>query len=309
MEANKVSLLVVGDRKGPVSFELPSARFVSLNEQQAGPFTLGKSTPTGHYARKNIGYLLAIAGGATCIYETDDDNAPMPGWSVRKRTVSARVAPASRWTNVYQYFTERLIWPRGYPLEHVRQPLSGQLGDTQSITSSIQQALANGSPDVDAIWRLVLDRDVTFDNRDSVALPTGTYCPINSQSTWWWRPAFPLMYLPSHCSFRMTDIWRGIVAQRCLWELQEMLVFHPPEVHQARNEHRLLSDFREEIPGYLRNDEIAHCLMSVTLKPGVENVTANLLRCYEVLVGEQVMERDELRLLHDWITDLGEISK
>jgi len=30
-----------------------------------------------------------------------------------------------------------------------------------------------------------------------------------------------LMYLPIKASFRMTDIYRSFVAQRCLWELGE----------------------------------------------------------------------------------------
>src|SRR5437016_10898197 len=70
-------LIVVGDKKGPVSFDLPGARFVALSEQLNLPFALTKLLPTGHYVRKNLGYLLAIASGATSIYETDDDHAPL----------------------------------------------------------------------------------------------------------------------------------------------------------------------------------------------------------------------------------------
>ena len=72
-----------------------------------------------------------------------------------------------------------------------------------------------------------------------------TWCPFNSQSTWWFPVAYPLMYLPSRVSFRMTDIWRGFVAQRCLWELGKGIVFHAAEVVQRRNPHALLRDFAD----------------------------------------------------------------
>jgi hypothetical protein len=297
-------LLVIGDRKGPDTFELPGAQLVTLGAQQSGPFKLGRNAPSGHYARKNIGYLMAIARGATCIYETDDDNAPLSTWAARSRDVEAIVAAGGRWINVYKYFTDALIWPRGFPIELIHRPVPSKREPTVSVTSSIQQGLANGSPDVDAIWRLVLDRPFDFKSGRAVSLPSGSFCPFNSQSTWWWPPAFPLMYLPSHCSFRMTDIWRGLVAQRCLWEIGERLVFHGPEVVQARNEHRLLSDFREEVPGYLANDEIAGLLLSISLRAGPEQVSANLLRCYEALVVAKHVGPEELVLVREWLQDL-----
>jgi hypothetical protein len=40
----------------------------------------------------------------------------------------------------------------------------------------------------------------------------------------------PLLYLPSHCCFRMTDIWRSFIAQRCLWELGHWVVCQAPEL-------------------------------------------------------------------------------
>jgi hypothetical protein len=284
LQSVNAPLFVIGDRKGPDTFELPGAQLITLAAQQAGPFRLGQSAPSGHYARKNIGYLVAIARGATCIYETDDDNAPLSTWAARSRDVEALVSPEDRWINIYKYFTDALIWPRGFPIDLIHRPVTSMRGQTALVTSSIQQGLANGSPDVDAIWRLVLDRHFDFSSGTSVSLPVGSFCPFNSQSTWWWTPAFPLMYLPSYCSFRMTDIWRGLVAQRCLWEIGERLVFHGPEVVQARNEHCLLSDFREEVPGYLANGEIAGLLLSISLRAGPEQVSANLLRCYEALV-------------------------
>ena len=71
-------MLVVGDKKGPHTYNLPNTKFFSLDDQLNAPFSLAQKLPTGHYARKNLGYLQAISQGAICIYETDDDNAPLP---------------------------------------------------------------------------------------------------------------------------------------------------------------------------------------------------------------------------------------
>ena len=109
----------------------------------------------------------------------------------------------------------------------------------------IQQGLVNGSADVDAIWRLVMDREFFFEPRASVFLEPGNWCPFNTQTTWWWPVAYPLLYIPSYCSFRMCDIWKSFVAQRCLWELDMGIVFHAPEVYQDRNVHDLMRDFRD----------------------------------------------------------------
>jgi hypothetical protein len=298
-------LLAIGDGKGPDVFDLAGSELITLVEQQAGSFDCGRVAPTGHYARKNIGYLTAIARGATCIYETDDDNTPLSSWTPRSRRVQADLASGVRWINVYRYFTDALIWPRGFPLELVQQPAHRAQDHGLLITSSIQQGLADGSPDVDAIWRLVLDRPIAFQGGPSLALAPGSFCPFNSQSTWWWEPAFPLMYLPSYCSFRMTDIWRGFIAQRCLWEIGESVVFHAPEVFQERNVHRLLNDFRDEIPGYLSNPGIIETLLSLPLRAGPEHVGSNLAVCYESLVRLGCVRQEELSLAQTWLNDLA----
>jgi hypothetical protein len=173
----------------------------------------------------------------------------------------------------------------------------------------IQQGLANGSPDVDAIWRLVLGEAVEFEHKPSLWLPPGSWCPFNSQSTWWWPEAYPLMYLPSYCSFRMTDIWRSFIAQRCLWELGYGVVFHAPEVFQERNEHDLMRDFAEEVDGYLRNKEMAAVLADLALQSGEGHQAGNLRFCYEALIAKGFLPEVELTLLDAWLGDLEKLRK
>lgn len=312
LEGSHSPLLIVGDSKGPASYPLAGARFLGLADQMQTSFRLAQELPTGHYARKNIGYLAAIADGAECIYETDDDNAPLDSWSMRSETVSARAVVGEGWINAYRCFTDEHIWPRGLPLDALGAPAGNGVKmqvQAHEVRAPIQQGLANGSPDVDAIWRLVLDRNFEFSPGDSVVLGKGAWCPFNSQSTWWWPDAFPLLYLPSHCSFRMTDIWRSFIAQRCLWELGHGLVFHAAEVVQDRNEHDLMRDFTQEIPGYLRNREFVDLLMALELSAGVDSVGDNLSRCYAALAQRDFFPQAELHLLESWLADLGAVRE
>lgn len=302
-------LVVIGDHKGPDHFELPGARFLDLEAQRALPFSMAAQAPVAHYSRKNLGYLVAIADGADCLYETDDDNVPLPSWTPRPiGPFPACDVTAGGWVNAYALFTDTQIWPRGLPLQHLRDgvPAVGPVRD--GVSAPIQQGLANGSPDVDAVWRLLLDREVTFDDAPSVVLSSGTWCPFNSQSTWWWPEAFPLLYLPSYCSFRMTDIWRSFVAQRCLWALGEAVAFHAAEVWQDRNEHRIIADFEDEIPGYLHNAAICEALDALDLSSGRGALADNVRTCYEVLVSSGWIGAEELPLLELWLADIVEVQ-
>lgn len=312
LAAMNSGLVIVGDKKGPKDYDLPNTHFLSLADQLSTKFKLARSLPVGHYARKNVGYLEAILRGAECLYETDDDNAPMPSWTVREEFVDAAIVLDQGWVNVYRCFSDQMIWPRGLPLDCLAASPAPEIRMDHSprrVRAPIQQGLANGSPDVDAIWRLVMDRPFDFDQGPSVLLGVGSWCPFNSQSTWWWKEAFPLLYLPSYCSFRMTDIWRSFIAQRCLWELGLGLVFHGPEVLQDRNEHNLMRDFNDEIPGYQRNRELAQVLDGTALDSGSGAVTTNLRRCYEALVAHDFFVKAELDLVSDWCDGLEEASR
>lgn len=301
--------IVIGDRKGPACFKLIPAELVPIEQQRQLPFKLAGLLPERHYARKNLGYLLAMSRGCECIYETDDDNAPTDAWYVRSVELFAhRLQRRSNahWANIYGAYASELIWPRGLPLNWARRRFGDDFGVQPApvrVIAPIQQGLANGSPDVDAVWRLILDHEIIFDEAPSLLLPRGVWCPFNSQNTWWWPQAFPLLYLPSYCSFRMTDIWRSFVAQRCLWELGYELEFHHADVQQMRNEHDLMRDFEQESVGYLRNDEIRGILESCDLSSSPARLSENLLACYEALVRAGVVGCEEIDLVEAWIQD------
>ena len=235
------TLWVVGDRNGPLSYDLPNTRFYDIETQAQLPFHLVPLLPEGHYARKNAGYLLAIQNGATCLVETDDDNIPQASfWLPRSPSITTNHVKHPGWFNVYREFSDGRIWPRGFPLEAIQHSLARRI-EPESARSAreclIQQGLADRNPDVDAIFRLVCPLPVEFNRRSPVSLARGCWCPFNSQNTRWQQEAFPLMYLPSTCSFRMTDIWRSFIAQRIAWECGWKILFQSPTVvHHRKGE-------------------------------------------------------------------------
>jgi hypothetical protein len=307
---NGFEFIVIGDEASPSSFELANCRFYSLQAQRELGFRFALKCPTRHYARKNIGYLAAMRDGASIIIETDDDNIPeQEFWQERRRRQSTSVVLNGGWLNVYRYFTDANIWPRGLPLEQIQSALPAFESLAQEeVDCPIQQGLANENPDVDAIYRLALPLPQSFRKDRRVALRSGSWSPFNSQNTTWWRDAFPLLYLPAYCSFRMTDIWRSFIAQRIAWANDWAILYHEPTVWQERNEHNLMRDFKDEVPGYLNNSAICEALDKLSLQPGRDKLNDNLRVCYEQLVRMNLVGQQELELLEAWIEDLQGIN-
>jgi hypothetical protein len=300
---------VIGDLSSPADFALDGCHFVGVEEQLRTEFRLAALCPTRHYARKNVGYLLAMQAGARILIETDDDNLPLPGfWEPRPALQIRPVIENSGWVNVYRYFTPAHIWPRGLPLDAIQTPPPPleSLRVTQAYCP-IQQGLAGGNPDVDAVYRLAMppSGDFQFDGGSAVVLSAGSWCPFNSQNTRWYPEAFPLLYLPAYCPFRMTDIWRSLIAQRICWENGWGVLFHETTVFQERNDHNLMRDFADEVPGYLHNRRIAETLADLRLTQGPAAIPDNMLRCYEALIGLDVLKAAEMPLLEAWIDDLA----
>lgn len=296
--------IVAGDSKSPTDFNLEGARFLSLGQQRESGFSLGLKCPESSYTRKNIGYLDAIRAGARIIVETDDDNHPKASfWNQRKREVECRSVRGNQWVNAYRYFADSFIYPRGLPLIHAREEPPAP-DPPQPGTSPIHQGLADRDPDVDAVYRMLFPDPFYFDtNSDSVLLEAGVWCPFNSQNTTFFEDALPLLYLPAHCSFRMTDIWRSFVAQRILHELGCGVLFHGSTVWQERNEHDLQRDFTEELPGYLHNSEIRKALVDLSLTR-CSSPSAKMECCYQELMRRGWVGKEEENLLNAWNHDL-----
>jgi len=306
-----VKFIVIGDSKSPRDFDLPGCDFYSLERQRSLSLDFAGLCHERSYTRKNIGYLLSIAAGAEFIVETDDDNFPKEGfWDDRNCMVTGNFLAGEKWLNAYAYFSDTSIYPRGFPIERVRSAV-GNLpprAETRTVPCPIQQGLADNNPDVDAIYRMLFPLPVNFHQAPPVILAAQTWCPFNSQNTTIFREAFALLYLPTFCSFRMTDIWRSFVAQRILWTCGWNVSFHSATVDQDRNEHDLLKDFADEVPGYLNNAAIARALDSLELAPGPEAINANLKLCYLELIKGGWIHEKEIVLLDTWLKDLQAVT-
>jgi hypothetical protein len=166
----KWNLIIIADKKTPNDWlqhlSLNSSRllFLSFQQQLKLNFRILHYLPQGSYARKNLGYLIAIKCGAQIIFESDDDNlletndiyllpkilqpSQLP-WIAFHRQRSPFI-------NIYGSFGHPNIWPRGFPIDEIRNVTEdGWHSVKQNIQNNthvyIQQYLADLDPDVDAI--------------------------------------------------------------------------------------------------------------------------------------------------------------
>lgn len=305
---NGWSAVVVGDRKTPKGWSIANIDYLSIEEQKDRFGSFSDAVPFNHYCRKNLGYLYAIGKGADCILETDDDNIPYADFgSALNPFVEGDTLEGPGWVNVYKHFSKALIWPRGLPLDDIHTAGKTRPG-TEPRYCPIQQYLADADPDVDAIYRLIFRDPVDFDkSAPSLVLNRDCWVPFNSQNTVFFTEAFPLLYLPCHVSFRMTDIWRSFVAQAALWAGGYHVAFHTSTVKQIRNEHNLMKDFEQEIVGYRHNRDIGRLLSGCLekLPPITEGRLADAaLELWKTLAEAAHIPAQEMKLIETWFSSL-----
>jgi hypothetical protein len=297
-EKRGIHLIIVGDTKTPHNFKITGVDYYSIERQNDLFPEFSLLLPTNHYSRKNIGYLVAFKEGAEIIQETDDDNIPYKEfWDpIPEEFEVDCINSTSKWFNVFKLFSDEHIWPRGFSLEHINEPIV-YTQEKQRPRGLILQGFADDNPDVDAIYRLTRKLPIKFKKRNPVMLSPGNWCPFNSQNTIFRKEVFPLLYLPSFCSFRMTDIWRSFIAQKLLWQIGEGVIFHNSTVYQVRNEHNILRDFELEIDGYLKNSKIVDLIIS-DLKDNI--IYNNLLDLYVIIAKKQFIGKQEIELVRVW---------
>ena len=300
---------VVGDRKTPQGWECPGVTYLGYEDVPTENFALPRIVRPNSYTRKMIGYLAAASSGASWIRETDDDNLPYDLFFEDAPTsVSGRLPTTrSRFINIYAYFTGRHVWPRGFPLSLISESrLSSDTTPEEFSGLVVLQAVADGDPDVDAVYRLTAPdtSDISFDTAPPLLVPAGSWTPFNSQATTWPIALLPLMYLPATCSFRMTDIWRSYIAQRLFPGLDTQLVITSATVFQDRNEHDLMRDFRDEIEGYNGYERFVQVLEGTPILGTAASILADLRTLYTALISAGFFTSDELEILDAWITDM-----
>lgn len=307
-EQDKFQLIVVGDKKTPHDWKYSNAIYIPVGEQEALNYKIVKRLPYNHYARKMVGYIYAIKSKASIIVDADDDNIAKDEWGFpSKRGMFLTTQEHLGFVNTYRVFSEQHIWPRGYPLNYILDKTANILRHelpSKEVRVGVWQGLADGDPDVDAIYRLTNNETCYFDEREPIVLNKGTVCPFNSQNTaFCYAELFPLLYLPAFVTFRFTDILRGLIAQPIMWTKGYLLGFTTATVVQERNPHDYLKDFSDEIPCYLHSNEVIN-IVSGAIRSD-HSITENLYQAYEALERKRIVVPQELDLLTAWFKDIS----
>ena len=293
-------LVIVCDKKSVDIASRDNLHILKV-ESQDTISRLASSSPYNHYCRKNLGYLYAMQNGAEIIYDTDDDTYPYENFDFPSFTSMTCMKSKTNFYNVLTHFTNQTIWPRGFPLNHIKQ--KPEISSTENFQTAVWQSLVDGDADVDAIYRLTKGEFIKFNNAKEVALAPKTYTPFNSQNTFWSRKSFPLMYLPVSVKFRFTDILRSYIAQRILWDHDLTLGYCKALAYQERNPHDLMRDFEDELDCYMRIEELVEILNSIKLN---QDMLLSMYSVYEHLAKHNFVTEQEINCLTDWLNSISE---
>jgi hypothetical protein len=310
-ELQNYKLILIGDKKTPIeksSLVSRNVSFFDLETQINSQFISARILPVNHYARKNIGYLYAAELGASWISETDDDNRLYPSfWDFVKPTNMVQNFGNSNWINVYKLFGYPKIWHRGIPINEVIDSNTLRISPLQEEKQVVcVQGLADGDPDIDAICRILFSPETSFTGDESYLADGKQYCPTNSQLTRWnTKLCLPLLYLPSTVPWRVSDIWRGLIAQRFFCISGFFTQFRGSVGYQDRNKHDLLKDFVDEFEVHSNSSKLLKVIESVE-----ETKPLNYMReVYSGLAKIGLVSGEEIQRLDAWIEDVSSILK
>lgn len=292
-----VSVVVVGDRKTPDAarefcaalgrrFPYP-VTYLGVAEQLrylASYPELGSHLPWDCIQRRQVGLLLAYAGGADVIITIDDDNyLAQPDFVGRHAVVGRTVtldafASAVGWVNVCDFLREAQgfrFYHRGFPPALRAHP--ERLAPTPATVSGrvvVNAGLWLEEPDIDAVTRLAIPvRTTAFSRSENFALVPGTWSPFNSQNTALHREVIPAYFLSPRTG-RYDDIWASYVVDAIAGHLGDLVAFGHPLVRQERNPHDLWRDLEQERPGMQLTDALVRALREVAF------TGTNYARCF-----------------------------
>ena len=106
---------------------------------------------------------------------------------------------------------------------------------------------------------------------------------------------------------RATDIWRGFIALRVMEVYNWKLSFLESTVVQKRNLHNLINDFQLEYPVYKDTKYFNKTLSRINLSDKRKNILINIFKCYEGLINNKILEKNELDLVYRWASDIYNI--
>ena len=293
---------IVLDRKVSVT---PNGReYITFNNELSNNYS--KLSLFDTYARKNIGYIKAFKEGLD-VFETDDDNLltieikDLESYLVKKKHDCVTGQKANLFTKIYNS-NGNTFWARGLPLNF--RNTKALLTKCGKKKVGVFQFLVNGNPDLDAIYRLVIPSTNDFTVKDSFKSIHlhNFYHPFNSQGTLWRKEYLKLAYLPTFCSFRMTDIWRGYIAQNILYKHDIAISFEKPALYQKRNPHDIFDDFMGEYKGYAETLDFLEAITNIEYG----SMNEMLIHTYEKLIKLNIIsDKRELVLLDAYLDNFN----
>jgi hypothetical protein len=247
------------------------------------------------------------------IYDTDDDNILIQD-DIYHLPAQAQTHICNRAAlfnspvfNVYAYFGKPNMWPRGYPLDKIKDN-NPQTTFKSFVQPLIQQGLVDNDPDVDAIFRLTQNtQGITFNPQVApVSLQRGTLCPFNTQNTLFHYQALWGLLIPITTSFRVCDIWRGYWVQRLLWDIEGNLCFTTSTAIQERNEHNIFHDFIDELDLYTKSGKLVDFLRAWHSES--PDFSTRILELLQDMVKADFIQQKDYELAQAWIEDLANLG-
>lgn len=304
-EICSAELVIIGDKKTPDwdNQKLPTfVHYFSIENQLKKWPTLANLIPFNHYARKNLAYLWALENKTSILLDTDDDNYTKINVFELDLSHFRSIGGDSEWLNIYGYFGKGEIWPRGVPLDEARKSLPPVREISVKSDWHCFQAIVDGDPDLDAIGRMLYPEAHFFEECEPVLLPKSSFCPTNSQATLWKRQILPFLYLPVTSTFRMTDIWRGILVSGYLRRENLSTVFGKLGFLQERNEHNLVNDFLDEVSGHQFSRKVKNVSDNIWIKDDseFESNSERYLSIYSALVEQGLLKQLDLECVYEF---------
>lgn len=335
---SETCLLVIGDKANNSSVydfavgengDTPVA-FLDADTQESlakvSPFVA--FLPWNHFGRKNVGYLMALLGGAEQVFDFDDDN------TVKNMTNLLLLASGLKQAHTLRVFSRETphytgvenpypalgapqTWPRGFPLEHVQASFDDHVLDVLSAPSEsigIVQMLADVAPDVDGVYRLTAaSPDFNFSWAPSggvhplLVVPQGSLAPWNAQATLF-AQATSLwgLLLPISVHGRVSDIWRSYIVG-CLFQQVGLCVSFsaPANVVHERNSHQSLKDFNAEIPLYQQAGALTDFLRKrQSMFTSSRRFDERIIELWDVLYQYGILQKSDVQLVHLWLGTL-----
>lgn len=292
----QVEVFVIPDRKTPRSV-YESCRLLrnqglrihcpSLDEQEAFLRKIGIPPyfiPFDSDNRRNVGYLMALEGGADFIISIDDDNFAIIDqdfWAAHcvvcsDEVVAEVLSSSSGWFNPCTLLTfdhSLPLYPRGFP-HYARCSDPALTQSERRVPVHVNVGLWIGDPDIDAMtWLVLPSRSLEFKGQP-VVLDLDTWSPINSQNTALRREAIAAYYfvkmgyqlLNMPYIDRYGDIFSGYFLQKCVKHVGGYCRIGNPIVEHRRNTHDYLRDAAQELSGMMMIEELLPALMEIKLE-------------------------------------------